>query len=211
MLVERTDGRESLWPPSGLDDPVEELREAMYGSGSGTWFTMTLTLNQTDGQVGVATKFEYDEPPQWADGAPGSILFLEDLRKYPRDRKQTPEWLTEQIRLAKEEFPDEYAKLETRFFRTLHFRSDGTKILMGLFRRERDDDVTSDAVFTKNLKWHSTGTIVASLKGYSDTTLREVNEADAYRHLETVFGAGDQLHAPMTPYVKPGENGPDEG
>jgi hypothetical protein len=209
MFIERAGAdRESLWPPRGLDALVSELREVMYTSGAGTWFTMTLTLNQAGDQVSMSTKFEYDEPPQWIDGAPGSILFLEDLRNYPRDHKQTPQWLTEQIQRAKGEYPQEYAKIETRFFRTLHFRPDGTQILMGLFRRERDDDVTTDAVFRKDLKWHSTGDIVIWMKGYGHTTLREITQEEAYRHLEEGYGAGSELHAPMVETAEHGESRP---
>lgn len=85
-----------------------------------------------------------------------------------------------------------------QFYCTYYIRADGTQVNTGLFRRERADDITGDAVFQRDGRWHSTGAIAMSLKGYSDTDLREVSEAEALDLLEKGFGvSGSKLHAPM--------------
>lgn len=85
-----------------------------------------------------------------------------------------------------------------KFYFSYYVRPDGTRLDTGLFRRQREDDMTGDAVFKSDGKWHFTITIERSLKGFNDTDLREVSEADARQLLEKNFGApGSELYAPV--------------
>lgn len=89
-----------------------------------------------------------------------------------------------------------------RFFRSYGFRPDGTRFDGGLYRRESEDDTTRDAVFKSDRKWHFTRTIEMSLKGYNDTDLREISEADAAHLLEEIFGDASLVNDPTTIDVK---------
>lgn len=85
-----------------------------------------------------------------------------------------------------------------KFYFSYYVRPDGTRLDTGLFRREREDDMTGDAVFESDGRWHFTITIERSLKGFSDTGLREVSEAEARQLLEEKFGApSSEFYAPM--------------
>ena len=58
--------------------------------------------------------------------------------------------------------------------------------------------MTGDAVFKSDGRWHFTITIERSLKGFSDTDLREVSESEARQLLEEKFGApSSEFYAPM--------------
>lgn len=76
-------------PPSYPHAAVLALREAMYESGRGTWFTMSLTLTAAGA---VTTAFDYETRP------PGPSLgtdLEEDLRLYPRDT--IPDWMADAL------------------------------------------------------------------------------------------------------------------
>lgn len=85
----------------------------------------------------------------------------------------------------------------TRFFREVDVLPDGRRLEGGLYRRERDDDLTGDSVFRRDGKWHFTSQLSSSLLGYNDISLLEISESVALEVLEEVFGAGAELHAPM--------------
>jgi hypothetical protein len=85
----------------------------------------------------------------------------------------------------------------TKFYREIDLLPDGREVEGGLYRRERVGDITSDSVFWSDGRWHSTGDISMSMKGYNDISLREVSESEAAEFLEAAFRAGSQLHAPM--------------
>jgi hypothetical protein len=85
----------------------------------------------------------------------------------------------------------------TKFFREVDVLPDGRKVEGGLYRRERDDDLTGDSVFRRDRKWHFTSQLSSSLLGYNDISLLEISESVALKVLEDVFGAGSELHAPM--------------
>ncbi|MGW0178115.1 DUF6881 domain-containing protein [Nocardia sp. NPDC003345] len=78
-------------PPGTIDpEPIRKLREVMYTPGSGTWFTMYLTI-ESDGAV--STNFDYDSRPP-VPARLGPVL-VDDLRRYPRS--VIPEWAEEDI------------------------------------------------------------------------------------------------------------------
>jgi hypothetical protein len=84
-----------------------------------------------------------------------------------------------------------------RFFREVDVLPDGRQLKGGLYRRERDDDLTGDSVFRRDGKWHFTSELSSSLMGYNDIRLLEISESVALKVLEEVFDAGTELHAPM--------------
>lgn len=185
----------SLLPPRDTSKLIDELRDVMYRPNAGTWFSMELTVTRQDGRGKVDVSFNYDEMPAWSD-FPASIMFVQDLRRYPRDDEHTPGWLREQVERAQVEYPEESAKVATKFFRSYSIRPDGTTLDRALYRREREDDVTGDAVFQRDGKWHSTSDISMSLKGHIDIDLREISEAEAAQILQETFGDASLVHAP---------------
>jgi hypothetical protein len=102
----------SLLPSRATSKLIKELRDVMYRPGTGTWFSMELTVVRQDGRGKVDVSFNYDEMPEWSD-FPASIMFVQDLRKYPRDDENTPGWLHEQVELARVEYPEESTKAPT--------------------------------------------------------------------------------------------------
>lgn len=75
---------------------VHELRNVMYRPGTGTWYTLVLTITQP-GDVDV--DFEYNAEPEWA--APISPdYYATDQQEFPRDEASQPEWLKKQLALA---------------------------------------------------------------------------------------------------------------
>lgn len=186
--------------PRGVHDLVEELRDVMYRPGVGTWFSMELTVTRQDGAGNVDVTFNHDDMPRW-DTTPASGMFAYDLRKYPRDAEHTPEWLHKLVERARNEYPEAFhipvRGTETRFFRSYSVRVDGTRVDRALYRREREDDMTGDAVFQRDGKWHFTSDVQMSLEGYNDIDLREISEAEAAQLLEETFGDAALVHAPM--------------
>lgn len=65
----------------------DDLREAMYQDGRGTWYNARLTLT-ADGDL--ESDFDYDSPPY--EGKPDPELLAEDQAEYPRDQEHLPDW-----------------------------------------------------------------------------------------------------------------------
>ncbi|MFF0631534.1 DUF6881 domain-containing protein [Nocardia sp. NPDC004151] len=72
-----------------LPDAVAELRELMYVSGVGTWFTMQISIHSSGG---ISTSFDYGKPSM--DGDLASAL-QDDLAVYPLD--VLPSWMEEEL------------------------------------------------------------------------------------------------------------------
>lgn len=75
-----------------------------------------------------------------------------------------------------------------RYFRAQGRRADGTRFEMGLYRRERDGDVTGDAVLRRDGAWHFTTKLVLAEKGLDDTEFREVDADEAAQVAVELFG-----------------------
>jgi hypothetical protein len=65
----------------------DDLRDAMYEDGAGTWYNATFVLT-ADG--GIEADFDYTNPP--FDGAATADLLEDDQRAYPRDAEHLPDW-----------------------------------------------------------------------------------------------------------------------
>ncbi|GAB2525456.1 DUF6881 domain-containing protein [Nocardia heshunensis] len=72
-----------------IPDAVAELRDLMYVSGRGTWFSMHIAINSGGG---VSTSFDYGKPN--IEGDLGSAL-LDDLRFYPLE--SLADWMKEEF------------------------------------------------------------------------------------------------------------------
>lgn len=87
------DGRQRKdFPPVESVDLLLELRQVMYVSGAGTWFSMELEITP-DGRT--ATRFTYDAEPHWAL-VPDDATYVEDMR-YPRLPEHQPDWPREKL------------------------------------------------------------------------------------------------------------------
>jgi hypothetical protein len=94
VVVEFPDGtsrRESL--PAEVFSLTDELRAGMYQEGKGTWFSMRYVISRP-GKFNV--DFNYDEDPGIT--FPTSQGFTKDLRYFPREEANIPEWLREKLR-----------------------------------------------------------------------------------------------------------------
>lgn len=94
VVVEFPDGtsrRESL--PAEVFSLTDELRAGMYQEGKGTWFSMRYVISRP-GKFNV--DFDYDEDPGIT--FPTSQGFTKDLRYFPREEANIPEWLREKLR-----------------------------------------------------------------------------------------------------------------
>ncbi|MGY4770646.1 hypothetical protein ACXC9Q_27355 [Kribbella sp. CWNU-51] len=89
LAIEMLDG--SIDP--GLSIEVEaqmacdDLRDAMYEEGKGTWYNAVFSV--TPG-AGIEAEFDYDQPPFEGGGTPD--LLEDDQRAYPRDAAHLPTW-----------------------------------------------------------------------------------------------------------------------
>lgn len=65
----------------------DDLRDAMYEEGKGTWYNAAFGVQPT-GEVEV--EFDYDNPPFEGGGTPD--LLEDDQRAYPRDAAHLASW-----------------------------------------------------------------------------------------------------------------------
>jgi nicrotizing toxin Mtb-like protein len=84
----------SLPAPVGIGQLFVALRSAMYRPDAGTWFKGTLTV-----EAPSRFNFDYDSTnePTWrqepGNGRLTARAYDVELARYPRDRKQVPDWL----------------------------------------------------------------------------------------------------------------------
>lgn len=78
-------------PERPLDKLSDQLRQAMYTEGGGTWFRATVSVTREDK---ASMKFNYDEEPDFGREVPAH-LYVADQRLFPRDVKNIPAWLAE--------------------------------------------------------------------------------------------------------------------
>ena len=74
------------------DVALDDLREAMYQEGTGTWYRATFTIDSA-GQI--EADFDYDAKPyDPMDEGQDYIteMLLEDQDLYPRDQDHLPDW-----------------------------------------------------------------------------------------------------------------------
>ncbi|WP_424189671.1 glycohydrolase toxin TNT-related protein [Actinokineospora sp. G85] len=75
------------------------LRAGMYREGRGTWYNARYQLDQPS-----AYNLEYDrDEPQWLQPPPPPA-YADDLRTFPRDEENVPEWLTRRMAALKPPF-----------------------------------------------------------------------------------------------------------
>lgn len=85
MLDGSVDGSHSLDAEAQL--VCDDLRDAMYEEGAGTWYNAVFLLSPVDG---LAAEFDYETPP--FDGEASDDLLEDDQRAYPRDVAHLPSW-----------------------------------------------------------------------------------------------------------------------
>lgn len=184
------------YAPDEAHDLVDELRQVMYRSGAGTWFSMKFTVvAEPDSGARVEAAFNYDDMPDWVS-TPVPATFVADLLAFPRDSSNMPGWLTEQVERARADHPDEVEKLAVKFYREILRYPGGRERLSAVYRRERENDVKTDAVF-RGGRWHSTAELWLSLDGYDRMEVRQVSALNVRAFLGEGWGLGSELYAPM--------------
>jgi hypothetical protein len=68
---------------------AEALRSIMHHDGTGTWFSMHMTVTA---ERSVDTTFNYDDLP-WRNFDYAPNAYTNDLKQYPRDDEHIPDWL----------------------------------------------------------------------------------------------------------------------
>lgn len=100
LIATHEDGtRDPIRPPASIIAPCKKLRYGMYQEGKGTWFSMKYTITRPSS---FTVDFNYDEPPKF-QFAPDPELYVEDLKRFPRDPEHIPDWLREKLREAEQE------------------------------------------------------------------------------------------------------------
>jgi hypothetical protein len=86
----RADGsRENLQMNSEAVRASERLREAMYKTGTGTWFSAEFTVTRAGS---MDADFDYDHEPDWSH-AIDPVIYVDDLDHFPRDEQNITDWL----------------------------------------------------------------------------------------------------------------------
>ncbi|WP_415855459.1 hypothetical protein [Sinomonas sp. G460-2] len=96
-----------------LDTAVlDRLREVMYRDGSGTWFSIAVTVTA---DRGMSAKFNYDDEPDFRQTL-DPVAYVNDAKKFPRDEAHQPEWLKQRLAEGRSRFTekeDSVAHLDT--------------------------------------------------------------------------------------------------
>ena len=88
---------EREFPPRGISDLTDELREVMYRPGKGTWFSAVFTITAAGA---VDAQFNFDDEPEWSRPTE-PVFYVQDLERFPRDESAIPEWLAKQLVLGR--------------------------------------------------------------------------------------------------------------
>ncbi len=81
------------FPPIATNTKMRKLREDMYSPESGTWFTATVTVDNTGK---YHTQFDYDSEPDFNRPLTAGAYQL-DFEEYPRPSDQVPSWLRDKL------------------------------------------------------------------------------------------------------------------
>lgn len=100
LTAEYPDGTSELIDsPISLLAHIKKLRYGMYQEGKGTWFSLKYTITYP---TSYTVDFNYDDKPKFVF-PPDAISYAEDLKQFPRDPENIPEWLQEELRKAEAE------------------------------------------------------------------------------------------------------------
>lgn len=87
--VKMADGSVQRWnPPGKAANLFAKLRKGMYHPGRGTWYSLELII---DPPATYSIKYNWDERPPFR-AAPPSENFSLDLKYFPRNEENIPEW-----------------------------------------------------------------------------------------------------------------------
>ncbi len=75
---------------------VRKLRKLMYRPGYGTWFSLTMKI---DDQGHAETHYNYDEEADWSFPLDDES-YVEDQQQFPRDPEHIPAWLAPKLGLG---------------------------------------------------------------------------------------------------------------
>lgn len=103
LTLDAAGGIGSLDPPTGLDDRLADLKDAMYEPGKGAWFLTEITLHRSGRYT---LDFTYDRRVYWNEDAlldpyrstsdqpvPSDEMWRDELARYPRPAPLRPGWL----------------------------------------------------------------------------------------------------------------------
>ncbi|SHG51248.1 TNT domain-containing protein [Streptoalloteichus hindustanus] len=91
VTVHFVTGATQSWnPPPEVAQRFAELRAGMYRPGRGTWFSARFQLNHPDR---YSIQYNRTDEPGWHGQTPPPAAFVDELRFFPRDEENTPDWL----------------------------------------------------------------------------------------------------------------------
>lgn len=96
LFVDRNGVVKKEEPSDHSFDLVEELRRLMYRPGYGTWFSLTMKI---DDQGHAETHYNYDEEAAWTFPL-SDESYVEDQQQFPRDPEHIPAWLAPKLGLG---------------------------------------------------------------------------------------------------------------
>ncbi len=75
------------------DDLVDRMRKVMYRAGSGTWFSVEMTVTA---EGSMSAKFNYDDEPDLGTTL-DPVSYVYDAKAFPRYEEHQPEWLKQRL------------------------------------------------------------------------------------------------------------------
>lgn len=87
-------GRRKIFSSARVKELSRELRTVMYTPGKGSWFGMDVDL---DSDRTMATRFNYDDEPEFSPPGVDPVAYVADQEKFPRDEANQPEWLKQTL------------------------------------------------------------------------------------------------------------------
>ncbi|MCQ1954696.1 hypothetical protein [Arthrobacter sp. zg-Y238] len=96
LFVDRNGTTKGAEPSDDTLDLIRELRKLMYRPGYGTWFSLTMKI---DDQGHVETHYNFDEEADWSFPLDDES-YVEDQQKFPRDPEHISGWLAPKLGLG---------------------------------------------------------------------------------------------------------------
>ncbi|GAA1089077.1 hypothetical protein [Nocardiopsis metallicus] len=133
LAVQGADGQVSeVELPDDAHVKATALKKAGFQEGKGSWLSMVMSVHHS-GQMNV--EYNHDAQPDISP-VPSPLIYLQELRRFPRPQDQIPDWMREQLHLARqmdvagmtEEFCAAVAQacaregLHAEYLRPSHFR-----------------------------------------------------------------------------------------
>ncbi|UWX98028.1 DUF600 family protein [Arthrobacter zhaoxinii] len=96
LFFDRNGTTKGAEPSDDTLDLIRELRKLMYRLSYGTWFSLTMKI---DDQGHAETHYNYDEESDWSFPLDDES-YVEDQQRFPREPEHIPAWLAPKLGLG---------------------------------------------------------------------------------------------------------------